>query len=548
MNNKEKNHKVLSKDHRILAKNTFFSFSFSYGKFLFALISSFIIARIISQDMWGFLIITLSLVNIFTFILIFFPPSLGLSFHYYIPQYRALNQNSKLKSFVLNSLIFRLVFVIPIFLLTLLVFNIFIAFFQISLQNYTHLFYILSPLIAINSFDKIFNDLSRALNRFQIVFILLLIKYVVNIGGLLYLFLFIEIVELEAIAIVTLLSSLVPFLINIIIIFFILKFKINKTNEEGVTFKETFKLLYKYGSILSFKNFLDSFYREFKIQSIAVSVDTEFVTGFNLARHYQEVSLEAVRSLNQPLTISFSGLYSTKQFNQIEKIFKVIFSYSLFLILLITGFLFFFVELFLSLIYGESYLKFSLIFKLLLISTIFGLPGGFFFSLLRVSDKVKYSIPISLTFISIRIPFFLLGLQFYGIEGSIVGLIIAEILVFILLIILINKLFKIKLHFKKHIFPYFIFFISMGITLFLENLFLSDFNTLVLESLNLHLIRHLNFGSIIVFVFFYLLLTILFNVLTSDDIENVEVFFNKDNILHKFIRKGLKILKRIIRD
>jgi len=548
MNSIEKNNKTLSKDHRILAKNTFFSFLFSYGKFLFALISSFIIARIISQEMWGFLILALSFINIFTFIFVFFPPSLGLSFHYYIPRYRALNQNSKLKSFVLNSFIIRFVFLIPIFFLTLIVFSIFFAFFKISLQNYTHLFYILSPLIAINSFDKIFNDLSRALNKFQIVFVLLIIKYIVNIGSLIYLFLFVDIIELEMIAIINLLSSLVPFLINIIVVFCTLKYKINKTNEEGITLKETFKLLYKYGSILSFKNYIDSFYREFKIQSIGFSVDTEFVTGFNLSQHYQEVSLEAVRSLNQPLTISFSGLYSSKRFNQIEKIFKVIFSYSLFLILLITGFLFFFVELFLSLIYGESYLKFSLIVKLMLITSIFALPGGFFFSLLRVSDKVYYSIPISIVFTSIRIPLFLLGLQYYGIEGSIIGLIIAEILVFMLLIILITKFFKIKLHFKKHIFPYFIFFISIGLTLIFENLFLSEFNSLVLESLNLHLIRHLKFSSIIVFVLFYLLLIILFKVLTSDDIENIEVFFNRDNILHKLIRKGLKVLKRIIWD
>ena len=142
----------------------------------------------------------------------------------------------------------------------------------------------------------------------------------------------------------------------------------------------------------------------------------------------------------------------------------------------------------------------------------------------------------------------MLGLQYYGIEGSIIGLIIAGILVFILLIILINKLFKIKLHFKKHIFPYFIFFISIGITLILENLFLSEFNSLVLESLNLHLIRHFKFSSIIVFVLFYLLLIILFKVFTSEDIENLEVFFNRDNTLHKFIRKGLKLLKRIIWD
>jgi len=547
MNNQKKNTRKISKDHRILAKNTFYSFLFSYGKFLFALISSFIIARIISPETWGFLILTLSIVNMFSFFMLFLPPSLGLSFHYYIPRYRALNQNSKIKSLVLNSLIMRLVFLIPIFFLSLLVFNIFFTFFKISLQNYTHLFYILSPLIAINSFDKTFNDLSRALNKFQVVFMLLVVKYVVNIGGLILLFLFIEIIEVEMIAVIALLSSLIPFIINIIYILYILH-KIDKTEEEVLTFKETFKLLYKYGSILTLNTFIDSFYTEFTIQSIGFSIDTEFVTGFNLARHYRDVSSEAVRSLNRPLTISFSELYSVKRFNQIERIFKVVFSYSLFLLLLLTGLLFFVVEFFLSIVYGESYLKFSLIVKLMLISTIFSLPGGFFFSLLKVSDKIKYLTPISIIFYSIQILLFLLGLIFYGIEGSIIGMIIAGMLIFISLIFLIKKLYKIKLHYRKHISPYLIFFISIGITLILENLFLSEFNSLVLESLNLHLIKHFKFSSIIVFVFFYLLLIILLKVFTSEDIENLELFFNKDNFLHKLIRKGLKLLKRIIWD
>ncbi|MHA1724314.1 MAG: lipopolysaccharide biosynthesis protein [Promethearchaeota archaeon] len=547
MNNQDKNNNI-TKEQRTLAKNTFFSFLFSYGKFLFSLISSFIIARLITQEMWGFLILTISFINLFTYFILFFPPSLGLSFQYYIPRYIALNENSKLKTFIKNSLIIRFIFLIPIFLIIIFVFNIFFEFFQISLQNYTYLFYILSPLIVINSFDRTFNDLSRALNKFKIVFYLLLAKYFVNIGGLIFLFLFIETIALEMIAVITLLASLIAFLINIVYIFYTLKHRKMDKMEEGLTLKETFILLYKYGSILSVKTYIDSFYKDFKIQSIGFTVDTEFVTGFNLAQHYQEVSLEAVRSLNQPLTISFSGLYSKKQFSQIEKIFKVIFSYSLFLILLITGFLFFFTELFLSLIYGESYLKFSLIVKLILISTIFALPGGFFYSLLRVSDKVKFFIPISITFFFIRIPFFLLGLQFYGIEGSIIGLIFAEIIVFVLLIILIRRFFKIKLNFKKHVFPYFIFFASIVITLIFQNLFLAEFEILVLENLNLQIIRHLNFSSILVFILIYLFLIIIFKILTSDDIEKVQTFFSGDNFVHKTMRKGLNLLKKVILD
>ena len=221
MNQNVGNERVLSKGHKVLAKNTFFSFLSSYGNYISSIITSFIIARIISQENWGFLILATSIVNIFTFILLFFPPSLGLAMNYYIPKYRALNQNNKLKSFIVKSLIIKLLLVLPIYILSILIFNVFFEFFQISLKNYTSLFYLLSPLIIINSFDNIFKDISRALNKFQFVFFMFLIKYILNIGSLIYVFIFLTVINVEVIALITLFSNLIPFLINFIAILLI---------------------------------------------------------------------------------------------------------------------------------------------------------------------------------------------------------------------------------------------------------------------------------------------------------------------------------------
>ena len=548
MNKKIENNKELSKNHKILAKNTLFSFLASYGNYISSIITSFIIARIISQENWGFLILATSIVNIFTFILLFFPPSLGLAMNYYIPQYQALNQYSKLKSIVQKSLIIRLLFVIPVYFLSLLIYYLFFDFFKLGLKNYTYLFYILSPLIIINSFDTNLKDISRALNMFQFVFILFLIKYIVNIGGLIYVFLFINTNEVNIIALITLFSSLIPFIINILSIFLILKYKIKKTDENSLTFHETFKNIYKYGSILSIKNFLDNFYREFKVQSVGFLIAPEFATGFNIAQHYQDVSIEAVRSLGKPLTISFSSLYSVKQFKQIEKIYTVFFSYSLFLILLLTGILYFLVDIFLFLIYGESYLSFSLVVKLMLMIAIFTLPSTIFFSLLRASDKIKYAIPLSFLYISIRIPLFLIGLIYFGIEGGVLLLIIAEIFISIGFVLLTKKTFKIQLSFKKHGLPYILFFFSLGMTIIMEFFFLSEFNRIILTFLNLQIFRYFNLISLAVFFLSFLFLVFLFKVFNSTDIENIKALFNKDNFIHKSIRRGLRILNKFVRE
>ncbi|MHA1294764.1 MAG: oligosaccharide flippase family protein, partial [Promethearchaeota archaeon] len=543
----KKNKKQLTQNQRVLAKNTFYSFLQSYGVFFFSLITSFFIARMITQEEWGFLFLTLSYITIFTLFLGFCPPSLADSVKYYIPTYRALEQNTKLKSFIINAIIIRILFVIPIFLISVAIFTIFIDFFSLNLKNHVYLFYLLVPLILINGIDKIFNGINQSLNMFRTVFILIVIKYVFFIGSLIYFFLFVKDVQVDTIALITLYANLIPFLINCFIMFFIIEFKIKKTAEEKEKLKETFKNLYKYGSYLSVKNFIISFTKEFRTQSIGFFESPEVVTGWSIARHYADISREAVGALSAPLTISFSELHTSKRFNEIVKIFNILFLYSVFLILLITGILLFIVDIFLFIVYGESYLVFGLMLKLLLMIVIFNVLGSFFFSLLRASNKVKYMIPIILINVSIRMPLFLIGLIFFGVHWAIIGLLIGNIIIFGLYAMFCFKIFNIRLKIPKAVQLYLIFFAALGITLILENIILKDFNTAILRYLNLTIFEHFQFISLGLFLVLFFSLIVISGIFSQSDIENIEAFFNRDNLLHKIIRKGLNILKRVMR-
>ena len=146
MNNKRRK-KELSEVHKNLARNTFYSFFNNYSRYIFTLITSFITARIITPSLWGYLILALSYITLFSLILSFLPPSLGLSFHYYIPRYKSLNQYTKLKSFIKISLAIRSFFVLVIFIINLLVFRLFTDIIRLNLESYLSLIYILSPLI-----------------------------------------------------------------------------------------------------------------------------------------------------------------------------------------------------------------------------------------------------------------------------------------------------------------------------------------------------------------------------------------------------------------
>ena len=112
----------VTKTHRILAKNSLYSFLSSYGSFFLSLITSFLLARLITQELWGLLILALSYIAIFNIILSFLPPGLDATLNYYIPQYLALKEYSNLKYFIKKAIYLKLLFIGLLFLISLFLF------------------------------------------------------------------------------------------------------------------------------------------------------------------------------------------------------------------------------------------------------------------------------------------------------------------------------------------------------------------------------------------------------------------------------------------
>ncbi|MFX0032329.1 MAG: oligosaccharide flippase family protein [Promethearchaeota archaeon] len=541
--------KKMAKDHKILAVNSIFSFFHSYSGFIFSILSSVLIARMISQDLWGYILLSLSSVNIFALILSFLPPSLGLSLNYYIPRYRALNQSNTLKSFVKYTLLIRVIFSILIFSLSIFLFYFWTDLFNINLESYSHLFLIFSPLILIFGLDKILNDIIRAFNMFKMVFYLLILKNLLYIGGLFIYFLVFNTFTAEVIAVINLISNFIPFLCNIIIVFVVFKSRLKKTQDKEMTLRQAAIKMFSYGIPLSFKDFADGFYKQLKVQLVGIFASPEVVLGYSIGNNYNNVSFEAVISLGKPLTIAFSSLYAKEKKEEISKIYRVSYFYSVFLILLISGLLFFVADFFLFIVYGESYLEYSLILKLMVIAIIFNVQGSFFFSLMRASNKVKYLFPISIAVISVRLSMFLIGLVFFGIIGAImIGIFFANILIFLFLLGLTIKFFDLRLNLFKVFMQYIIFFISLIIPIVLNLLILDNVKLLILGSLNLLVLRTFDIFGILIFLFCFFIFNLIFQIFTRKDIDYLIAFFSKDNKVHKLIRKFLGFFKRFMRE
>jgi len=540
--------KSLSKSRRTFVKNSVFSFLHIYSGFFLSLITSFILARMITQLEWGYLILGLSYISLFSLILIFFPPSFGITINYYIVTYQSLEQNTKLKSFVRNALSLRILFVSLFFGIAIVLFFFSKEIFQINLGIYTNLFLILSPLIIIKSLNLDIYYIYRALNLFNLVFYLLVLNYLIQIIGFVFLFFFQHLITLEILGAIILLSSLIPFLINITYLTIKIKFKIKKTEEPPVNYRTTLIYLYKYGTPFSVKNFGDSILRELQTQSIGIFESPEIVTGYNIGANYTNVGSQSLNSLSNPLAVSFTRLYAKEETEEIIKIYQIIFNYILFGVLFITGFLYIIIDFFLFLIYGEIYINYSIILKIMILPIIFNIQNIFFLGLIRAMNKGILYIPIYLIWVPLRLICFIVILMYYGIIYALFSLLVMSILYFIVLFILIDKIFKIKANIKKTLLQYLTFFISFGLTLLLEFLFLKDFNNFLLNLLHLDFFKYFNVFSILVFCFSYIFLNITFKIIRKNDINNIEALLVRENYLTKAIRKVLNLFKKLVRE
>ena len=537
----------ITRDHRILAKNSLYSFLNSYGSFFFSLVTSFLLARLISKELWGFLIITLSYIAIFNIISSFFPPGLDATLNYHIPRYLALKEYNNLRAFIKYSIFSKLLFLIPIFLLSLFLFEFFSQIFAITLNDYTNLLIILSPLIIILSLDRIFASIFRGLNMFNILFLLLIIKYGFNIGALIYCSFFFKPLEIEFIAYIDLLAFFIPFLLSCLIVL-IKYFQIQQSNEKEVNFRSFIQKSLNYGGPIRLGRFFTLMWSEVQTQSIAILTSTELVTGLNISKHYTGVSSSMTLTFSNPLLVSFSGLHAKENFKQINKLYDLILTYSLLFLTSLTGLLLFFTDFFLFFVYGESYLIYSNLLKLMLFTIIFLGIGTSFEALILSSGKVKIMLIYRITAFLIRVPVFLLLLIYFGLLWSIFGIIMSNFVISIVALVLSIKIGKIKLNLFKLLSIFLAFFIALGIVWILEILIINKVNLLILERLNLLFFSELNLLSICLFILTFLCLIIVFKVFTTKDIEYIEAFFNKSTVTHIFIRKCMNILKKIVRD
>jgi O-antigen/teichoic acid export membrane protein len=380
--------------------------------------------------------------------------------------------------------------------------------------------------------------------KYKLIFLLTLVKFSFYITALI-ICLISGITNLELIAIINLLSYLIPFIISCLI-FIKIYLNIKPTEEPKDSFKKVLSKMTKYGTPLSISIFLNETWKQFQTPIIGGYEPLSTITGFTISKYYSQISLTAAASFSNPLITSFSSLDVKNEHKQIVQIYHMTFKFSLFFMLLISGGLYILTDFFLMLVYGESYLIYSTIVKLYLITIIFTILGNIFIPLLNAKNKIKIIPLLTIINLFIIIPSFFIGIIFYGIIGAIIGLIISKFIVFIIQLILSIKIGNVKIKINKIFFQYLIFFISLFSAVILEELLFREMRIDVLQNLNLLFFKNLNVLGLISFLIIYFLLTILFKIFSPKEIELLEALLSSDKFQYRFIKKFLKFLKKIL--
>lgn len=527
-------------EHRRFVRNSFYSLFANYGNIIFQLINSLILARIISKETWGILILSTTYILIIITISRYFPPALDYSLNYFIPKFMSLNQISKVKYYIKYSIFLKTFFLIIVYFLSIIFFESFSYLFMDIINYNKFLFYILSPLIVLTGLNIVLNSIMYSYNQVKTLFIILILSSGFQIGTILTFFLTMKGINIETIAIINVVSALISFLGTVIVVYYKThKMKKDDTEEESI--KIVNRKIFKYGFPISFGYLVYGLWNPIQIVGINLVSNPIYITGYNISINYSNYSTTLINSFHLPLLTTFSRFETNHNYKEIEFLYNRALNFSLFLLLLISGILFFCSDFFLALIYGTHYLTFSQYLKIMILAKIFTVAIPVFDALLYAKKKVNYLPFIRVFMIIIYVVLFFSGLFFFGILGGIFSIIISNFIILIFYNFLTFKVLKINFSIKKLTFQYFCFALGLGISLLLDILFFNQLYNDLSSFLNLDFLRHFPFLGLLFFITIYLMFNRIFKIFGEEDLY-FDILLQNKTKMNKFIRKMMRIL------
>ncbi len=393
----------------------------TYGILPITLLTTWLVARNISADSWGIFIHAIILVYGAAIPLSFFPPSIHMIIMYKIPELRMNKDFGKIKALINYFLRFKVI------LSFFVMIGYIVVCWILSLQSENPLKYycimVFSPFIIINEVQSVLISYFNAIKKFQISYQFLFIERVLLI--IFYAIIFSLIPAAENIKVVYLVfANLLSFCPTTLLGYYLYRShtkRIISCPIDLTTVKSYLKFGVLYSISLSIQNIQDQI--NYSILNLSPSESTK--TYYNIARNFTG---QAIGALNLPIGPVLTDLYQTGKHKEMVELFSKALSVSALILSLISGLLYYFLDVYILVIFPPEYALITAIIRNSVFSIITMNIINNYSGLLLIMKREKDLIYLNLIFaISLSVSLFI-GFLFNGLLGFIVGQIVGSII------------------------------------------------------------------------------------------------------------------------
>jgi O-antigen/teichoic acid export membrane protein len=461
----------MSKVQKKIIESSTFGVLNVYVNFLLGMLGTFIIARIISPEEWGFLLLSLTFIGVAVFFSSIFPPGAEGSIAYYIPHLKSENGDSNLeiRNFIFHIYKTRLLSCCIVYIIFLIVISFFLQsdllLFQITL--------ILSPKIILLVIQNLNISVFIASQKFKLVFLGSTLNVITVSLGYLVIFLMQFTQPLLIITFINLLSSIISVVVSIFFLIPLIPSKKENDHDTHTSYNKNFYKLHKtYGLYL----FITGIFANF--QNLTVNLlflnfgVVNYITYFSICDKGVSQTLNFSGSNRSAYTSIFTEINYQKNLEEFKKSFFQLFKYVSFVVCLIAAFFFFFMETYITIVYSETYLIILIGVQIFLFATFSRLINRNLLLIVYSTNHNKISSIFGFLQMVFNISITLIALLFFDFLTLVVFSLISTYLLSIILMVLINKIIDFKLKIKQLFYPFLLFTICITIT-FLASFFIN---------------------------------------------------------------------------
>jgi len=521
----------MSREQKKIVVSSAFNLLSTYSIYFLGLLSTFFIARLITPEEWGILLFSLTFVGVGAYFCYFFPPGAGTTLQYYISRLKNGDKSkiNEMRNFIFHVYKIRLVFTISIFIIYLLVIQLF-SFNEKIIQTLL----ITSPLIIIIVFQNLNNSILLGFQKFKIVFYVTIVNMIIYTSGTMLVYLLKLKYPFFLMALLYVAGGLISLITSIIFTFIIIPSKNIITTGKNISEKKNYVEIHKkYGLYLVLSGIIAQI-NGFIIYYLFISFGviafiTYFVICSNIVSFIQNMSGSSRSSY---LSI-FSEINSNEKKNEFTTLFYQTNKYLLLFLGIIVGSMFFLIEFYIILIYSETYLLIVLAVQILLFSSFASVITRNLIIITQSTNRTKINLKIQIFQSGLFLISTLIALVFFDFYILIIFYLISRFLTAIYLVYIINKKSDFNLKQIPIFKPFFLFsisfFLALPITFFINFQIFSEF--LMLNFLLNSLLR------VLVFFVFYYLIIFFSKYITKEEFKMLIEIFPIVNSQNKLIQK-----------